>query len=250
MYWDDSAGHASPNWLSAEEAASPRSFLMSHRRFLKISMISITESELLAAIRLRRTVRSDGHVESQSVAASVTETADSSTTDSCTASGVWCWCCWKCFCVPLITHRVHIQSPPPFIMVVQDNGNSVVGTPCSDLCSSHGVRGTELNCNVVKSLGFCLISDHLEKHSFVKNGNLETKNGINNHIKFKCEVYTIRPIGRCLQTWTPCGLWLPLWIWICSIYFYGRWRMENCNGSGCEITELVIIEWHLYGITN
>lgn len=63
-------------------------------------------------------------------------------------------------------------------MVVQDNGNSVVGTPCSDLCSSHGVRGTELNRNVVKSLGFCSISDHLEKHSFVKNGNLETVDSI------------------------------------------------------------------------
>jgi len=210
MYWDVSASHASPNWLSAEVAASPRSFLMSHRRFLNISMISITESESSAAMRLRRTIRSDGHVESQSVAASVIETADSSTTDSCTASGV-CWrCCWECFCVSLITHRVHIQSPPPFIMVVQDNGNSVVGTPCSDLCSSQGVRGTEQNRNVVKSLDFCSISDHLEKHSFVKKGNLDTKNGIGGKTKsiiilsssVRCT--RIRPIGRCLQTWTPC----------------------------------------------
>lgn len=207
MCRDVTVGHASsnrPDWLSPEVAASPRSFLMSHRRFLNTSMISIIESESSATIRLRRKIRSDRHVESQSVAASVIETADSSTTDFCIASGVCCCCCWKCFCVPRITHRVHIQSPPPFIIVVQDNGNSVVGTPCSDLCSNHGVRGTEQNRNVVKSLAFCSISDHLEKHSFVKNGNLDTKNGIGGKTKLiiilSSIVYMIKPIRRCYQT--------------------------------------------------
>jgi len=73
---------------------------------------------------------------------------------------------------------VHVQSPPPqpFITVEHKIGNSVVGTPCSDLCSSHGVRGTEQNRNVAVSPGFCSISDHFEKHSFVKNGNLDAAN--------------------------------------------------------------------------
>jgi hypothetical protein len=61
--------------------------------------------------------------------------------------------------------------------VIWDTGNSAVADMSySQLWWSHGVRDIVLNCKRPDELEeFCRISDHLEKHSFVKNGNLDPK---------------------------------------------------------------------------
>lgn len=85
-------------------------------------------------------------------------------------------------------HSVHGDmspppTPPPVTTVMRSIGNSAVGVACSVLCSSHGTRGAELNRNVPGLSGApaaedrCT-SDHLEKHSLVRNGNLDSANRV------------------------------------------------------------------------
>lgn len=73
----------------------------------------------------------------------------------------------------VISQSVHEESPPVTLTeVVRDN--SFVSTTCSQPCCSLGERDAVFNSRPDEPGDFCRISDHLEKHNFIKSGSLSS----------------------------------------------------------------------------